>query len=117
MGFLDMGTLEILLILVVAVIIWGPDKIPGIARTLGSMLRNFRRATTDFTATLTKELNVDEKDQPSQLKADTGDTQESPEEAKDQLSQPEPDTGNSTQESPDSNVKEAQDETVKPQDQ
>ena len=35
MGFLDMGILEILLVLVVAMIIWGPGKIPEIARMLG----------------------------------------------------------------------------------
>ena len=96
MGFLDMGTLEILLILVVALIIWGPDKIPGIARTLGNVLRNLRKATTDFTATLTKELTAEEKDRPSRSKADTG---------------------NNTTESPDKSVKEARDETAKPQDE
>ena len=95
MGFLDMGTLEILLILVVALIIWGPDKIPGIARTLGNVLRNLRKATTDFTATLTKELTAEEKDKPSQQKAATSST---------------------TRESPEKGVKEAQDETAKPQD-
>ncbi|UCH42489.1 MAG: twin-arginine translocase TatA/TatE family subunit [Dehalococcoidales bacterium] len=117
MGFLDMGTLEILLILVVALIIWGPDKIPGIARTLGNVLRNLRKATTDFTATITKELTAEEKGQPSQAKAATGNTKESPEKPKDQPSQPEADTGNNTTESPDNSVKEAQDETARPQDQ
>ena len=96
MGFLDMGALEILLILVVALIIWGPDKVPGIARTLGKTLRNLRKATTDFTATLTKELTAEEKDQPSQ---------------------PEVNTSNDTKESSDKGTTESRDEAVKQEDQ
>lgn len=96
MGFLDMGALEILLILVVALIIWGPDKVPGIARTLGKTLRNLRKATTDFTTTLTKELTAEEKDQPSQSEANTS---------------------NDTKESSDKGTTESPDEAVKKEDQ
>ncbi len=80
MGFLDMGTLEILLILVIALIIWGPGRVPEIARTLGRTLRALRKATYDLTATVAKELDMDEKkDRPSQSTADSGDkTKKSP---------------------------------------
>ena len=78
MGFFDMGPLEILLILIVTLIIWGPAKIPEIARTLGRTVRVFRKATSDLTATVTKELNLDEQDHPSQSKLNSSDkTQES----------------------------------------
>ncbi len=60
MGFLDMGTLEMVLILVVAVILRGPEKGPGIARTLGKTLRNLRKATNDFTATISREFDTEE---------------------------------------------------------
>lgn len=73
MGFLDMGTLEIILILVVALIIWGPGKIPEIARTLGKTLRTLRKATYDLTTTVTKELDIEEKDRPSQSTANSDD--------------------------------------------
>ncbi|MBI2329400.1 MAG: twin-arginine translocase TatA/TatE family subunit [Chloroflexi bacterium] len=69
MGFFDMGLPEILLILIVVLIIWGPAKIPEIARTLGKMLRAFRKATSDLTTTITKELDMEEKEPPSQSRA------------------------------------------------
>ncbi len=59
-----MGIGEILLILVIALIIFGPGKIPEIARTLGRTVRAFRKATSDLTTAVTKELNTEEK--PSQ---------------------------------------------------
>ena len=65
MGFFDMGTLEILLILVVALIIWGPAKIPEIARTLGRTMRALRKITSDLTTTINKELDMEEENRPS----------------------------------------------------
>ena len=69
MGFLDMGPLEILLILIVALIIWGPGKIPEIARTLGKTARAFKKATFDITTAVTKEIDIEEKARPSQPSA------------------------------------------------
>lgn len=69
MGFFDMGLMEILLILVVALIIWGPRKLPEIARTLGKAMRVLRKSTSDFTAAVTKEISLEEKDSPPQPKA------------------------------------------------
>ena len=62
MGFLDMGPLEILLILAVALIIFGPGRIPEIARTLGKTLRTLKKASFDLTAQMSKELESEEKD-------------------------------------------------------
>ncbi|MBA7660533.1 Sec-independent protein translocase protein TatB [subsurface metagenome] len=73
MGFFDMGLPEILLILIVALIIWGPGKLPEIARTLGKTIRALRKATTDLTTTITKELAMEKKDPPSQPRANSDD--------------------------------------------
>ena len=73
MGFLDMGPLEILLILVIALIIWGPEKIPEIAQTLGKIVRTLRKTTFDLTSAVTKEIDLKEKDRPSQSKTNSGD--------------------------------------------
>ena len=81
MGFFDMGALEILFILIVALIIWGPSRIPEIARTLGRMARTLRKATTDITATVSKELDMEERDRRLQPKEKSGDkTKESSQE-------------------------------------
>jgi len=62
-----MGPLEIILILVVALIIWGPARIPEIASTLGRITRTFRKASSDLTSQLSRELQVEEKDSPPRL--------------------------------------------------
>ena len=66
MGFLDIGSLEVLLILLIALIVFGPGKIPEIATKLGKMVRAFRKATFDLTTAVTKEIESEEKEPPSQ---------------------------------------------------
>ena len=56
MGFFGIGTWEVLLILVLALIIWGPGKLPEIARTLGKAVRALRKASFDLTNAVTKEV-------------------------------------------------------------
>lgn len=51
-----LGTSELLLILVVALIIFGPRKLPQLSRQLGKSLADFRRASEDFKQTWEKEV-------------------------------------------------------------
>jgi len=46
------GFPELLVILVVALIVLGPKRLPEVARTLGKGLAEFRRATSDITEEL-----------------------------------------------------------------
>ena len=64
MEFLGMGSWEILLILILALIIWGPGRLPEIARTLGKTVRTLRKATFDLTTAVTKEIEGKENDHP-----------------------------------------------------
>ena len=73
MGFFDMGLMEILLILAIALIIWGPGKLPEIARTIGKAIYTLRKASADLTSTVTKELSMEEKDRLSKSKAKSDD--------------------------------------------
>lgn len=66
MDFLGMGIGEILLILVMALIIWGPRRIAEIGRTLGKMARVLKKATFDLTTQITKETEEQEKKRPLQ---------------------------------------------------
>ena len=53
---LSIGGWEILLILIIALIIWGPDKLPEIARTIGKVVRTLRKASFDLTNVVTREI-------------------------------------------------------------
>ena len=46
--FGSIGMTELLVILVVALLVIGPKKLPNLARTIGRTLRDFKRATSDF---------------------------------------------------------------------
>jgi TatA/E family protein of Tat protein translocase len=43
-----LGFTEILVILVVALLVFGPDRLPELARNLGKGLAEFRRASSDL---------------------------------------------------------------------
>ena len=49
------GSTELLVILVVALIILGPSKLPEIAKSLGKALGEFRRVSTDVKRTIEME--------------------------------------------------------------
>ena len=55
MDLFGIGTGEVLLIVVVALIIWGPGRIIEISRALGKMIHNFKKAAFDLTAQITEE--------------------------------------------------------------
>jgi sec-independent protein translocase protein TatA len=64
MDFFGMGMGEIVLILLVALIIWGPGRITEVGRTLGKVARTLKKATFDLTAQIAKETEEQEKKQP-----------------------------------------------------
>jgi len=64
MGFFGMGTGEIILILVVALIIWGPNKLPEIARKIGQATRTIKKASSDLTSVMVREIEAEEKTSP-----------------------------------------------------
>jgi sec-independent protein translocase protein TatB len=49
---LNLGTGEVLVILVVALLVLGPDKLPGAARQAGRWLGELRRLSSGFQAEL-----------------------------------------------------------------
>lgn len=52
-----MGGSEILLILVVALLLFGSNKIPEIARMMGKGMREFHKATEDIKREINNEVN------------------------------------------------------------
>lgn len=60
----SLGVPELLFILVLALLIFGPRKLPEIGRTLGRAMGEFRRATSDLKRTLDVELSSEEMSKP-----------------------------------------------------
>ena len=54
------GGAEFLIILIVALLVLGPEKLPGLARTLGRAMGEFRKVSTDFQRTLNVEAALNE---------------------------------------------------------
>ncbi len=55
------GSTELLVILVVALIVLGPKSLAKVSRTLGKAMGEFRRVSTDFQRTLNAEAAEDER--------------------------------------------------------
>ena len=73
MGFLDIGWPELLLVLVVVLIVFGPGRVVEISRTLGKTVRAFRKATSSLTAQVTKEMNEEHSSGQEEKKNDSTD--------------------------------------------
>ena len=54
------GSTELLVILLVAFLVLGPSHLPKVAKTLGKVMGEFRRVSTDFQRTLNIEVEKEE---------------------------------------------------------
>jgi TatA/E family protein of Tat protein translocase len=57
---LDIGFQELVVIMVIALLVFGPYKLPELGRALGRALREFRRASDEFRSTIETNLNITE---------------------------------------------------------
>ena len=58
--FGSLGLPELMLIFIVALIVFGPKRLPEIGRTLGKALGEFKKATDDLKSTIEREVRVEE---------------------------------------------------------
>jgi TatA/E family protein of Tat protein translocase len=58
-NFLGMGPMELVLIMVLALIVFGPGKLPEIAGQMGKMVRDFRNATSDMSSEFNKAFSLE----------------------------------------------------------
>ncbi len=58
--FGPIGMPELVIIMVIALIIFGPRKLPELGRSIGRSLNEFKRASNELRSTLDEEIRVEE---------------------------------------------------------
>jgi len=90
MDFFGIGPMEIFLILIIGLLIFGPGKLPQIGRDLGKAFRSFKKAATDISVEMSKELEEEKKALGSFKKATTDISAEMSKELKEEKATKEP---------------------------
>ena len=67
-----LGTTELLVIALVALILFGPRKLPEIGRTVGKSIAEFKRASDDFKRTWEFEVELEQRKTATVSDADAG---------------------------------------------
>ena len=58
--FPSLGFPELMIIMVIALIIFGPRKLPELGRSLGKSIGEFRKASNELKSTLEEEIRMEE---------------------------------------------------------
>ena len=58
--FGSIGMPEMVIILVIALIVFGPRKLPELGRSLGKSINEFKKASNELRSTLEEEIRVEE---------------------------------------------------------
>jgi Tat protein translocase TatB subunit len=73
-GVFGLGLPEIVVILIVALLVVGPAKLPELAKTLGKAFHDFRKMADDVKETIEEEVLKEEEDKKEDGKKSAGDT-------------------------------------------
>ena len=66
----DIGLQEMLVIGVLALLVFGPSKLPELGRMVGRAMREFRRASDEFRSTVETNLHINDLDPPPEARVD-----------------------------------------------
>jgi len=61
MNFLGMGPLELIVILALALVVFGPDKLPEMAQQVGKAIREVRKMTSEVTDEIHRSIEPEPK--------------------------------------------------------
>lgn len=62
MDLMSVGTAEVLMILLMALLVIGPNKVTEFGRTMGKVMRAIKKASFDLTSSITRELEMEEEE-------------------------------------------------------
>jgi TatA/E family protein of Tat protein translocase len=68
--FGSIGMPELIIIFVIALIIFGPRKLPELGKSLGRSLNEFKKASNDLQNTLEQEIKLEEQKETASRKAE-----------------------------------------------
>ncbi|HEY7520592.1 MAG TPA: Sec-independent protein translocase protein TatB [Methylomirabilota bacterium] len=71
----DIGFQEMVIIGVLALLVFGPSKLPELGRMVGRAMREFRRASDEFRSTVETNLRINEIDSPPPIADPTAATE------------------------------------------
>ncbi len=66
-GFFGIGFLELILIAIVALIVLGPERLPGVMREVASFIRRLRQLSSEFTSQFSEEFRALDEINPRKL--------------------------------------------------
>ncbi len=69
---LNVGPLELLVVLTVALVVVGPERLPELARSVGRMLRQFREVQDEVRTMVSSEVNDDIREAADEFRKVTG---------------------------------------------
>ncbi|MGA2586626.1 MAG: TatA/E family twin arginine-targeting protein translocase [Candidatus Aminicenantales bacterium] len=83
MNMFGLGLPELILIFAIALIVFGPKKLPEVGRSIGKAIREFKRTTEDIKGKFEEQINAEEfKDIQNDIKDAAKDTHEDGEDKK-----------------------------------
>lgn len=77
--FGNIGLPELMIILAVALLVFGPKKLPEVGRSIGKALREFRKTTDEIKGKFEEQIRVDDiKDIQNDIKKSMSEDEEGP---------------------------------------
>ena len=96
----DIGLQEMLVIGVLALLVFGPTKLPELGRMIGRAMREFRRASDEFRNTVETNLHINDLDPPPPEPTPTIATEPAPAPLPSELEPVSPESGSSVAQEP-----------------